>query len=65
LKAGTKVSIKLNRLGGTYKTSPFYEESTSKLPMQIDIGKDQLHNALELLNQGMTLKDDFDESKLK
>ena len=35
------------------------------MPFQVDLAKDQLHNALNLLNQGMTLDDDFDEDKLK
>lgn len=42
-----------------------YNLQEAKLPMQIEIGKDQLHNALDLIDQGMTLEDDFDESKLK
>lgn len=41
-----------------------YNLQEARLPMQIDIAKDQLHNALNLLNQGMKLEDDFDKAKL-
>lgn len=42
-----------------------YNLREARMPAQVEIGKVQLQNALDLLlNQGMTLEDDFDEEKL-
>ena len=41
-----------------------YNLQNAKIPAQVEIAKVQLHNALELLNKGMKLEDDFDESRL-
>jgi hypothetical protein len=38
-----------------------YNINESKMGFQTQIGKTQLHNAVELLNKGYTLEDDFDE----
>lgn len=39
-----------------------YNLQNARLQLQIDMAKEQLHNALELLNEGKTLEDEF-ESK--
>jgi len=36
----------------------------ARMPIQIEMAKSQLHNALDLINQGFKLEDDFDRSKL-
>jgi hypothetical protein len=38
-----------------------YNLQKAQIPMQIEMGKSQLHNALILLNKGKTLEDDFED----
>jgi len=41
-----------------------YNLQNARLPMQIDLAKRQLNNALKLINKGKTLEDTFNEEDL-
>lgn len=42
-----------------------YNLQNMRLPMQLELAKEQLHNALKLIDNGKELDDDFNEEDLK
>lgn len=42
-----------------------YNLQNAKFQTQIDLAREQLHNALQLLDKGKTLEDDFREEDLE